>query len=116
MTCVFDIIFYTDVRSLGLGHNWLQRSQATLAKIHREEGSGSSSGSSNQGTGKESQSKPSSISTNGCGVAAALRAQSPLFVEARGYLQPAVDFLSGAVSAAEQSNSLTGKLLASVSH
>jgi hypothetical protein len=109
------IIIYTDVLSQGLGHNWLQRSQATLAKIHREEGSGSSSGSSNQGTGKEPQTNTLSVSTNCCGVTAALRAQTPLFVEARGYLQPAVDFFSRAVSAAEQNGGLTGKLLASVS-
>jgi len=40
--------------------------------------------------------------------------QSPLYVEARGYLQPAVDFLSRAVAAAERSDSLTGDLLATV--
>jgi hypothetical protein len=49
------------------------------------------------------------------GPAAAQRAQTPLFVEARGFLQPAVDFFSRAVSAAEQKESLTGKLLSSVS-
>jgi hypothetical protein len=110
------VTIFTDILSLGLGHNWLQRSQATLAKIHREEGSGSSSGSSNQGAGIHSQTRTFSTSTEaGPGSAAAQRAQTPLFVEARGYLQPAVDFFSRAVSAAEQNESLTGKLLASVS-
>jgi hypothetical protein len=33
---------------LGLGHNWLQRSQATLARIHREEDNGSSSSGGGQ--------------------------------------------------------------------
>ena len=41
-------------------------------------------------------------------------AQGPLHVEARTYLQPAVDFFSRAVIAAEGSNSLTGELLSSV--
>jgi hypothetical protein len=106
----------TDILFPGLGHNWLQRSQATLAKIHREEGSGSSSGSSNQGPGihLHIRTLPTSNS-RWAGSAAAQRAQSPLFVEARGYLQPAVDFFSRAVSAAEQKESLTGKLLAWVS-
>ena len=33
---------------LGLGRNWLQRAQATLARIHREEGDSSSGGSGGQ--------------------------------------------------------------------
>jgi hypothetical protein len=41
-------------------------------------------------------------------------AQGPLHVEARTHLQPAVDFFSRAVAAAEGSNSLTGELLSSV--
>lgn len=109
------IITDTDLIHLGLGHNWLQRSQATLAKIHREEGSGSSSGSSNPGIGNQPPIILHHILANDCCMIAAQRAQTPLFVEARGYLQPAVDFFCRAVSAAEQNNSLTGKLLASVS-
>lgn len=109
------ITIHADPVPLGLGHNWLQKTQATLAKIHREDGSGSSSGSSNPGTGKQPQTNHDHMSTNDCDMTAAQRAQTPLFVEARGYLQPAVDFFCRAVSAAEQNNSLTGKLLASVS-
>lgn len=63
-----------------------------------------------------SQTRAASTATDGeVGPAAAQRAHSHLFVEARGYLQPAVDFFSRAVSVAEQKESLTGKLLASVS-
>lgn len=47
-------------------------------------------------------------------TAVAHRIQGPLYVEARGYLQPAVDFFSRAVTAAEQNGSLTGDLLSSV--
>jgi hypothetical protein len=53
--------------------------------------------------------------TNSYFIPAVLRAQTPLFVEARGYLQPAVDFFSRAVFTAEQNDNLTGNLLASVS-
>ncbi|KFY43444.1 hypothetical protein V495_03941 [Pseudogymnoascus sp. VKM F-4514 (FW-929)] len=74
----------------GLGNNWLQISQGYLARIHNEEGSCVSS--------------DSTVNKN---------AQGPLHVEARTHLQPAVDFFSKAVAAAEGSNSLTGELLSS---
>ncbi|KFX95518.1 hypothetical protein O988_05763 [Pseudogymnoascus sp. VKM F-3808] len=74
----------------GLGNNWLQISQGYLAKIHNEEGSCVSS--------------DSTVNKN---------AQGPLHVEARTHLQPAVDFFSKAVAAAEGSNTLTGELLSS---
>ncbi|KFY49305.1 hypothetical protein V496_10125 [Pseudogymnoascus sp. VKM F-4515 (FW-2607)] len=74
----------------GLGDNWLQTSQGFLARIHAEEGSVISSDSS-----------------------ANRNAQGPLHVEARTHLQPAVDFFSSAVIAAEGSSSLTGELLSS---
>ncbi|KAF8856949.1 hypothetical protein BDZ45DRAFT_691292 [Acephala macrosclerotiorum] len=87
-----------DIETLtGLGHNWLQRAQATLARIQREEGTDSSS--------------------SGSGPTAALpadpRRQGPLYVEARGYLQPAVDFFTRAVTAADALGDLSGDLLAS---
>jgi hypothetical protein len=43
------------------------------------------------------------------------RKQGPLYVEARGYLQPAVDFYVRAVRAADALGSTSGELLASVS-
>ncbi|KAE8447583.1 hypothetical protein EG329_010554 [Mollisiaceae sp. DMI_Dod_QoI] len=87
-----------DVETLtGLGHNWLQRAQATLARIQREEGTDSSS--------------------SGSGQAASLpadpRRQGPLYVEARGYLQPAVDFFTRAVTSADSLGEIPGDLLAS---
>jgi len=81
----------------GLGHNWLQRAQATLARIHGEEGNDSSS----QGSGQASSNS------------ADPRKQGPLYVEARGYLQPAVDFYVRAVRAADALGSTSGELLAS---
>lgn len=43
------------------------------------------------------------------------RRQGPLYVEARGYLQPAVDFFSRAVQSADSLGITTGDLLAAVS-
>lgn len=43
------------------------------------------------------------------------RRQGPLYVEARGYLQPAVDFYGRAVRSADTLGSTTGDLLALVS-
>lgn len=87
-----------NVESLsGLGRNWLQRAQATLARIHREEGNDSSSGGSGQ-----AGSPPADP-----------RRQGPLYVEARGYLQPAVDFYARAIRAADALGSTTGDLLSS---
>jgi hypothetical protein len=43
------------------------------------------------------------------------RRQGPLYVEARGSLQPAVDFFARAVRSADDEGSTTGGLLASVS-
>lgn len=43
------------------------------------------------------------------------RRQGPLYVEARGYLQPAVDFYARAVRSADALGSTTGDILAAVS-
>lgn len=43
------------------------------------------------------------------------RRQGPLYVEARGYLQPAVDFYARAVRSADALGNTTGDILASVS-
>jgi hypothetical protein len=102
-----------------LGRNWLQRSQATLARIHREEGNDSSS----QGSGQNSGSPHSALicgewnSTDDVAASppADPRRQGPLYVEARGFLQPAVDFYARAVRAADALGSTTGDILASVS-
>ncbi|KAH7416918.1 hypothetical protein BKA64DRAFT_701709 [Cadophora sp. MPI-SDFR-AT-0126] len=81
----------------GLGSNWLQRAQATLARIQREEGNDSSS----QGSG-QAASPPADP-----------RRQGPLYVEARGYLQPAVDFYARAVRSSDALGENSGDILAS---
>lgn len=94
-----------------MGDNWLQTSQGYLARINREDGSGLSSDSSGEFV-EFACGDLKCITTNI--EAANKNAQGPLHVEARTHLQPAVDFFSRAVIAAEGSNSLTGELLSSV--
>ncbi|KAL6241023.1 hypothetical protein RBB50_012118 [Rhinocladiella similis] len=98
----------------GLGQNWLARSQAVLSRIHRQEG-GSSSGSSgrplstNDRTGYTSSEE--AREADRANVEADTRAHTADYVEARGMLIPAVDFLSRAVEVSEAGGSLTGDLL-----
>ncbi|KAF5871040.1 uncharacterized protein Bfra_009596 [Botrytis fragariae] len=82
-------VFVNTTIVLGLGNNWLQRSQVTLARIHYEEGN-------------DTTAPPNDP-----------RRQGPLYVEARGYLQPAVDFFTRAIRAADVLGYTTGDLLAS---
>ncbi|THV46040.1 hypothetical protein BGAL_0424g00070 [Botrytis galanthina] len=93
----------------GLGNNWLQRSQVTLARIHYEEGNDTTGTSgletyfSEYGSDNSSSLAPPSDP----------RRQGPLYVEARGYLKPAVDFFTRAIRAADGLGYTTGDLLAS---
>lgn len=70
----------------GLGENWLQAAQPHLARVQSEENS----------------------------EEAVRQVESPLYVEARGYLQPAADFYKRAVRAAGDGGA-NGKLLSTVS-
>lgn len=96
---------------LGLGNNWLQRSQATLARIHYEEGNDTTGTSDLETYFSEYDSDNSSSLAPPNDP----RRQGPLYVEARGYLQPAVDFFTRAIRAADGLGYTTGDLLASVS-
>lgn len=94
-----------------MGKNWLQRSQVTLARIHYEEGNDTTGTSDLEiySTEYDSDDSPSLAPPNDP------RRQGPLYVEARGYLQPAVDFFTRAIRAADGLGYTTGDLLASVS-
>jgi hypothetical protein len=102
--------------SLGLGHNWLQRACSIIARIDQKEGGGTSSESSSQGPDIEHL--PSSPANDYLPVMSPLqhdaRWDEPLYVEARGYLQPAVDFFSRAVRSADAHGGATGDLLVMV--
>jgi hypothetical protein len=101
-----------------LGENWLQTSQGFLARIHHEDGSGLSSDSSGEFAVFIWRSQRLRRHDQGYSLlileVVNNNAQSPLHVEARTHLQPAIDFFSRAVIAAEGSNSLSGELLSSV--
>jgi hypothetical protein len=103
----------------GIGRGWLLRVQTTLARIHRYDGSSSSGTSSD---------RPSSVanSTERAGsftasedarefarqtIEANTRAGGPDYVEARGMLLPATEYLQRSVEAAERSGDLEGSLL-----
>ncbi|RDW78146.1 hypothetical protein BP5796_05998 [Coleophoma crateriformis] len=100
---------------MGLGSNWLQRAQAVLSKIQNEESNQQTNGSSQSSEPQLTSSEPRNEiiadyepPTDG----RRQRIESANYVEARGYLQPAVDFYTRAVRAADSENSMTGSLLA----
>lgn len=86
----------------GLGHAWLLRSQETLARIYREEGSPSSSGSSTSNT-RRAQGRQDDI-----------RIASPDYVQARDLLRPSLESFDRAIQVASSQSILTGQLLALV--
>lgn len=96
----------------GIGQAWLARAQPILALIHREEGGSSSSSSS-------ARSRPSLENNTDTDTSwredAERRVGTSRYVEARGYLQPATDYLEQAVAAARSQQVLSGELLATVS-
>ncbi|ESZ93360.1 hypothetical protein SBOR_6257 [Sclerotinia borealis F-4128] len=93
----------------GLGRNWLQRSQVTLARIHCEEGNDTTGTSDLENPFSEDDSDDSSLLAPPNDP----RRQGPLYIEARGFLQPAVDFFTRAIRAADSLGSTAGELLAS---
>ncbi|MCJ1482231.1 hypothetical protein MMC06_002394 [Schaereria dolodes] len=89
----------------GLGHAWLLKSQACLARIERDEknGSGSDSSSSNCATRAQDIRNEHSRDEN--------RIHTSDYVEARGLLRPALENLSRAVNIAETQGGADGPLL-----
>jgi hypothetical protein len=109
----------TDQTIIGLGRNWLQSAQATLARIAREEGNDSSSSGSGQAgnilRGCEAIDEGSKTDEVAATTSADPRRQGLSYVEARGFLQPAVDFYARAVRSADALGTTSGELLAQVS-
>jgi hypothetical protein len=88
-----------------------------IARIHQEEGTDSSSG----GSGQAGDTTKRSICCRERDAEWEIvprhhdpRRQGPLYVEARGYLHPAVDFFARAVQSADIDGSTSGGLLAAV--
>ena len=99
----------------GIGQSWLSRAQPVLGRIHRNNGSSSSSGGSSQLSAQSrsagDEERPSAAAT----AEAEGRAGTEDYVEARGFLQPATEYLERAVAAATAQRALSGDLLATVS-
>lgn len=98
----------------GIGQVWLARAQPVLARIHRIDGSSSSSG----GSARSQRSLPGSREGNTSPTQTAeaeRRAGTSDYVEARGFLQPATEYLERAVAVATAQRAVSGDLLATVS-
>ena len=85
----------------GLGQMWLSRAQPALARIHASQGRSSSGG------GNSSRSESAAEAERRVGTAD--------YVEARGFLQPATEYLERAVAAASNQDAISGDLLVKVS-
>jgi hypothetical protein len=107
--CFFQSWTYPDV-DIGLGQAWLSRSQMSLARIHLDE-AGSSGGFGRASSGSFDLSPGGTYSAGG----AEDRRHTADYVEARGTLIPATEYLTRAVNLAEREGSLRGELLALVS-
>lgn len=126
------VIFQRDQNNVaalrGIGQAWLARAQPTLQRIQRTDSSSSSGGSARSGSGSGSGSARSQSSrTAGSSVDRQRQAEKALqegerkagtadYVEARGFLQPAAEYLDRAVAAASSQRLLSGDLLATVSN
>ncbi|KAF2436514.1 hypothetical protein EJ08DRAFT_655504 [Tothia fuscella] len=98
----------------GAGQWWLSKAQPSLARIHAIDGSSSSSEGSLKRPGSDA------ITTHNCqeegdttqaNSEAEMRLHSPDYVEARGILLPAVEYLRRAVDEAQNQEALGGDLL-----
>jgi hypothetical protein len=114
LMCKLNILrIYRLLNRAVIGQNWLLRAQKLLCRIHHTEQGSSSSGSAG------SQDPPlSSSEEQRRAIKATIEAEDRLhsadYVEARGILLPAVEYLKHAVDAAVLRNDLSGSLLSMV--
>ena len=96
----------------GIGQLWLARAQPILNRIHGNESNSSSSGGSfrsRRSSGSEQARRDEEATAE-----AEIRSGTSDYVEARGILLPAVEYLQHAVSAARSQGTLNGRLLSLV--
>ena len=112
------IIYQRDPQNVealtGIGESWLSRAQPALSRIHRHDGSSSSSGGSSSRSAQCLSSSEEDSQSAASVLEAERRAGTADYVEARGYLQPAIEYLDLAVAAAQTQQALSGDLLATV--
>ena len=99
----------------GLGQAWLLRSQPSLARIQIDEGSSSSCFSNGQGRSAPGDAVDELVDTARAASEANSQRHTAEYVEARGTLIPATEYLTSAVNVAEQQGVLDGQLLSLVS-
>jgi hypothetical protein len=93
-----------------IGRNWLMRAQKSLANVYRaERGSSSSSSASVTAPWHDSE----EVSARAF-AEAEQRLYMPDYVEARGILLPAIEYLQRAVDTAHTQSIVTGSLLSTV--
>lgn len=114
------VIFQRDPQNIaalrGIGQSWLSRAQPVLARIHRADGSSSSSNASSQRSAPSLHSTGEEERQSAAATAEAeRRAGTQDYVEAQGLLQPATEYLERAVASASAQRALSGDLLATVS-
>lgn len=98
----------------GIGQAWLSRAQPVLARIHRADGSSSSSGGSSSRSAQSRSAGEEDRQSAATRAEAERRAGTEDYVEARGFLQPATEYLERAVAAATAQRALSGDLLTTV--
>lgn len=118
------VIFQRDNNNVaalrGIGQAWLSRAQPTLARIQRTDSSSSSSGSQRSCSQRSPSARTAESAAERERQAATSaqeaerKAGTADYVEARGFLQPATEYLDRAVAAASSQRILSGDLLATV--
>ncbi|KAF7502651.1 hypothetical protein GJ744_005405 [Endocarpon pusillum] len=96
----------------GLGQSWLLRSQSSLARIQREEESPSSDSYCSQARSTYNDSWDEAAEITRANAEANSWRHMANYVEARGTLVPATEYLTRAVNVAERNGVLRGQLLA----
>lgn len=111
-------IFQRDPQNIaalrGIGESWLSRAQPTLARMQQAETSSPSSGGSSHRSAPSNNTGDEERQSTTATAEAERRAGTQDYVEARGFLQPATEYLERAVAAAIAQRALSGDLLATV--
>lgn len=114
----WSVIYQRDPHNVaalrGIGQAWLARAQPALSRIHQIDGSSSSSGGSSQWSAPSITSSEDERQNLAMTAEAERRSGTADYVEARGYLQPAIEYLERAVAAAPAQRALSGDLLVMV--
>jgi hypothetical protein len=96
-----------------IGRNWLLRAQKSLANIYRAERSSSSSSAASASAPWHDMSGQEATTAQAF-AEAEQRLHTGDYVEARGILLPAVEYLKRAVDTAHSQGSVTGSILCTV--